>query len=139
VTVAPAVLVRPAIFLGEVGPAGLYLIICPVADESLEPPEDLAPPRGLVRLLKALGDETRLKILRLVTNEELYATEIAERLNLSKATVSHHIVLLRAAGLVDVLGERKTERYYALHRAALSEPSARLRRYLGLDEADTRG
>jgi DNA-binding transcriptional ArsR family regulator len=131
VVVAPSVLARPAIFWLEHEEAGLHLIIYPVADESLEEPEAIAPPRGLVRLYKALSDETRLKILRLVSAEELYATEIAERLGLSKATVSHHMVLLRAAGLVEVLGERKAERYYALHPPTLEEPTTLLRRYLG--------
>jgi DNA-binding transcriptional ArsR family regulator len=131
VVVAPSVLARPAIFMLEHEEVGLHLVIYPVADESLEEPEALAPPRGLLRLYKALSDETRLKILRLVSAEELYATEIAERLGLSKATVSHHMVLLRAAGLVEVLGERKAERYYALHPPTLAEPTALLRRYLG--------
>ena len=132
VVLAPAVTTRPAIFFSpEDTEAGLQVVVFPVADESLEEPEELAPPRQLVRLYKALCDETRLKILRLVAHEELYATEIAERLGLSKATVSHHMVLLRAAGLVEVWGERKVERYYALHREALDLPAAELRRYLG--------
>jgi DNA-binding transcriptional ArsR family regulator len=132
VVVAPTVLARPAFFQMEHEEEGLQIIAYPVADESLEAPEALAPPRGLMRLYKALADETRLKILRLVTHDQLYATEIAERLELSKATVSHHMVLLRAAGLVEVLGERKNERYYALHRPALDEPASQLRRYLGI-------
>jgi DNA-binding transcriptional ArsR family regulator len=130
VVLAPSVFSRPAIFTIEHDRAGLQVLLCPVADESLEAPEPLAPPRALLRLYKALGDETRLKILRLVADEELYATEIAERLGLSKATVSHHMVLLRAAGLVEVLGERKAERYYALHRPTLDEPTALLKRFL---------
>ncbi len=132
VVLAPAVVTRPAIILPlEHTDTGVQIVIFPVADESLEAPEELAPPRQLVRLYKALCDETRLKILRLVTHEELYATEIAERLGLSKATVSHHMMLLRAAGLVEVRGERKVERYYALHHEALDLPTATLRQYLG--------
>jgi DNA-binding transcriptional ArsR family regulator len=67
-----------------------------------------------------------------VAHEELYATEIAERLGIAKATVSHHMVLLRAAGLVAVRSDRGAERYYALHRPALAEPGDRLRHYLGV-------
>lgn len=133
IILAPSLLARPAIFLADDDTAttGLWLIIYPVADESLEEPEALAPPRRLVRLYKALADETRLKILRLLVNEELYLTEIAERLGLSKPTVSHHMVQLRAADLVEVRNERKNEIYYRLHRAGLSEPSRQLGQYLG--------
>jgi DNA-binding transcriptional ArsR family regulator len=132
VIVAPAVVARPAIiFSPEDTVAGMQVVVYPVADESLAAPEDLAPPRPLLRLYKALGDETRLKILRLLVQEELYATEIAERLGLAKATVSHHMVLLRAAGLVEVRGQRKIEQYYRLHRENLDAPSRLLKRYLG--------
>jgi DNA-binding transcriptional ArsR family regulator len=139
--VAPSLLARPAIFLAddESEPGSLWLVVYPVADESLEAPEALAPPRGLVRLYKALADETRLKILRLLAGEELYQTEIAERLGLTKATVSHHMVLLRAAGLVEVHNERRSEIYYRLHRAGLTEPARQLQHFLGYaDDAPPR-
>jgi DNA-binding transcriptional ArsR family regulator len=132
IVLAPAVDGRPVIFLLERPSHGLHLVIYPVADDSLEAPEPLAPPRALLRLHKALADETRLKMLRLVAQDELYATEIAERLGLAKATVSHHLVLLRAAGLVSVTGERKAERYIALNPPALDEGAAHLKRFLGI-------
>ena len=67
----------------------------------------------LVQVFKALGDPTRLKILELlrargksccglVTREErgLCACDIERAVGLSQAAVSHHMDLLRRAGLV---------------------------------------
>ena len=69
---------------------------------------------GLVLAFKALSDPTRLKILELlkargksccdlVTRDErgLCACDIEQAVGLSQAAVSHHMDLLRRAGLVD--------------------------------------
>ena len=48
----------------------------PVADAALEL-DPLAPPPGVLRFHRALGDGTRLRILRLLSEKDLYPTEIA--------------------------------------------------------------
>ena len=71
-------------------------------------------PEDLVPVFKALGDPTRLKILELlrargksccdlISREErgLCACDIEEAVGLSQAAISHHMDLLRRAGLVD--------------------------------------
>lgn len=50
-------------------------------------------------IYKALGDETRLRILRLIASGTTSLTEMAERLGLAKSTVHGHLVVLRAAGI----------------------------------------
>lgn len=52
------------------------------------------------RLLKALGDETRLRILNLVSQEELSGTDLMEILNMGQSRVSTHLALLKEVGLV---------------------------------------
>lgn len=52
------------------------------------------------RLLKALGDETRLRILHLLTQEELSGTDLIEILNMAQSRVSTHLAMLREVGLV---------------------------------------
>jgi DNA-binding transcriptional ArsR family regulator len=89
-----------------------------------------ALPTATVRLFKALGDESRLRILRLLSDGDLYLTEIAERMSLSKPTVSHHMVQLRAAGLVSVT-ETGGLTYYTLRRERLADASVDLQRLLG--------
>ena len=51
-------------------------------------------------LFKALNDPTRRAILDLLREGPLTAGDIAERFNLSKPTISHHLDLLRQAEVV---------------------------------------
>jgi len=54
----------------------------------------------LNKLFKALNDPTRREILELLKEKDLTAGEIADRFNISKPSISHHLDLLRQAGLV---------------------------------------
>lgn len=55
---------------------------------------------GSTRLLRALGDETRLRLLHLLSFEELSCSELMEVLNMGQSRVSTHLNLLKEAGLV---------------------------------------
>lgn len=61
-------------------------------------------------LFKTIADETRLKILRALFEKDQYVELLAERLNLSQATVSFHMKKLMQAGLVDA----RREQYYTI-------------------------
>jgi len=65
------------------------------------------------RLLKALGDENRLRILHLLEEEELSGTDLMEILNLGQSRVSTHLALLKEVGLVS---DRRAGRrsYYSI-------------------------
>lgn len=52
-------------------------------------------------LFKALNDPTRREILELLKKSDLTAGEIADYFNISKPSISHHLDLLKQAGLVD--------------------------------------
>ena len=101
----------------------------PVADGALDPADSLAAPPSVVRLHRALGDATRLKILKLLASRDLYLTEIAQQLDLSKPTIKHHLALLRSAGLVTIT-ESGTVLYYSLRRNRLDDASAEIKRFL---------
>ena len=51
-------------------------------------------------IFKALCDENRVKILRILQNGELCACHLLEALNLSQPTLSHHMKVLCDSGLV---------------------------------------
>lgn len=51
-------------------------------------------------LFKALNDPIRREILELLKAGDLSAGDIAERFNIGKPTISHHLDLLRQANLV---------------------------------------
>jgi DNA-binding transcriptional ArsR family regulator len=102
----------------------------PIADEALDEGDPLAPPAAVVRLHRALGDETRLRILRLLAGRDHYLTEIASALELSKPTIKHHLALLRSAGLV-TLTEEGGLSYYSLRRGTIEATGKGLIEYIG--------
>ncbi len=71
------------------------------------------------RQLAALADPTRLRIVNLLARHEaLCVCEIEAAFDLGQPTISHHLRILRDAGIVKV--ERHgTWAYYSLHRPAL--------------------
>ncbi|WP_345242927.1 autorepressor SdpR family transcription factor [Nibrella saemangeumensis] len=52
-------------------------------------------------LFKALNDPTRRQILDLLREADLTAGEIADRFAMTKPSISHHLDLLKQAGLVE--------------------------------------
>lgn len=58
------------------------------------------PSKKLVRITKALADENRLKIVKLLREGPKTFTEILQHFTISKSTVHHHVMLLRTAGLI---------------------------------------
>jgi ArsR family transcriptional regulator len=73
--------------------------------------------RPVSRLFKALGDETRLRIVALLAHGELCVCHVQEALGLSQPNVSRHLAVLRAAGIVEDRREG-TWVYYGLTRHA---------------------
>lgn len=54
-----------------------------------------------VLLLKALGDETRLKIFHLLSKGELCACNLLEEFQITQPTLSYHMKILSESGLVN--------------------------------------
>ena len=72
--------------------------------------------KDLAQMFKLLADETRLRILDMLgARKELCVRDLWERLGQSQPAVSHHLGLLRMAGLVDTRHEGK-HIYYRLDR-----------------------
>lgn len=71
-------------------------------------------------IFKALGNPTRRKILNLLRNGELSATEIASHFELSKPTISHHLNQLKDADLIDVRRDGNTL-YYRLKTSVVED------------------
>ena len=56
-------------------------------------------------LFKALNDTTRRSILEMLKERDMTAGEIADQFNISKPSISHHLDLLKQAGLVVAVKE----------------------------------
>ena len=73
--------------------------------------------KELVQVFKLLSDETRLRILVYLTREgELHVTALCDRLGQSQPAVSHHLALLRVAGLIKARRDGK-HNYYSVRQS----------------------
>ena len=59
----------------------------------------------------AMADPTRRQILTMLQNGDMTAGEISEKFDISAATISHHLKILREAGLVTSEKEKQTITY----------------------------
>lgn len=72
--------------------------------------------KDLTQIFKLLSDETRLRILMyLIRESELHVTALCERLEQSQPAVSHHLALLRVAGLIEARRDGK-HNFYSVRR-----------------------
>jgi DNA-binding HxlR family transcriptional regulator len=76
----------------------------------------------LLEFFKVIGNESRLKIVGLLANEERSVGELADLLDLKEPTISHHLAAMKQLGLVAVRAEGTT-RIYSLQTRFLEEMS----------------
>ncbi len=75
---------------------------------------------GFQESFKALSDPTRREILQLLKGGRMSAGEIVDHFPMTGATISHHLAVLKSAGLVDVEREGKYL-YYELNLSVVEE------------------
>lgn len=126
--VVPVFWMTPLVHLDFIGPdQKLFLFGARPSTMSAIPGELV--PDGLLIALKALGNPTRLKILRYLSQEELTPSELSRRLNLRAPTVTHHLKELRLAGLINVT-LRGQEKLYRARLGALNSIHVDLKAFL---------
>ena len=67
--------------------------------------------RDIVCIFKALSDENRIRILKMLRSGEKCACKLLEELNISQPTLSHHMKILCDAGIVSGRKEGKWMHY----------------------------
>jgi len=106
-----------------------FEVIAPICCSPETPPLPAEAADRLAARFKALADPTRVGIVnRLAMADEVCVCDLTSAFDLSQPTISHHLRVLREAGLVDVR-KRGTWSYYRLVPEAV-EP---LRVALGAD------
>lgn len=70
----------------------------------------------LVEFHKAVGDVTRIRILSLLARKPMSGSELAERLGLTPATITHHTQKLKKIGLVKEKRDKNTITFFLLPR-----------------------
>lgn len=81
---------------------------------------DVDCPEGEVEVFKAAADPCRLRILKLLKEGELCVCEIMTALSKPQSSTSHHLSILREAGLVKERRDGKWS-YYRLADGAVNE------------------
>lgn len=79
--------------------------------------------RLFLYLLKALADESRLRMIGLLDSEERNVRDLASLLGLREPTVSHHLAKMRAVGLINLRTDGN-QHFYRLNRQRLEELKA---------------
>jgi ArsR family transcriptional regulator len=93
----------------------------PLVDESLSEPDAV----DLARSFKALGDPVRLRLLSLIAaraGQQVCVCELTDAFDVKGPTISHHLKVLREAGLIDC-ERRGTWVYYWVIPSALGRLS----------------
>jgi ArsR family transcriptional regulator len=75
--------------------------------------------KNLANFFKALGDETRLSIVKLLIGRELCVCDIIDAFDMSQPAISHHLKILKYAGIVNDTRDGKWI-YYSLNPQALA-------------------
>ena len=78
--------------------------------------------RPISRLFRALGDETRLRVVALLTHGELCVCHLEAALELSQPNASRHLAVLKAAGVVE---SRRAGTWVHYRLAKQADPAAR--------------
>ncbi|TLS37187.1 ArsR/SmtB family transcription factor [Pseudalkalibacillus caeni] len=104
---------------------GTKVFYYPVANESISPGDRYTPNYFLVQKYKALGDEARLKIVKLLSEKSYSLQEMTGKLELGKSTVHHHLKILRSARIVESKNAK-----YSLKQHSIASLPEELEQYL---------
>ncbi|OZS76922.1 transcriptional regulator [Tetzosporium hominis] len=124
VLLIPQFCYRPWNIVGDI--EGAKVFYYPVSSQSVHPEDRYLPDQITVLKYKALGDEVRLKIVKLLYEEDRTLQELKDRLDIGKSTIHHHLKILRSAKLV-VVRESK----YSLQEELIRGMAREVEAYLG--------
>jgi DNA-binding transcriptional ArsR family regulator len=123
VVLFPAYAPRPWVYMSEYKRVKIF---CPPI--TLDRERAPGDPAELVRIYKALGDESRLKLLKRLQEGPVSLTDAAQEVGLAKSTTHHHLAILRQAGFVLI---QEGDDTYRLRTDLQPEPGALLKQFLG--------
>ncbi len=123
VVLFPAYSPRPWVYMSEYKRVKIFCY--PISIDRARAPGD---PAELVRIYKALGDESRLKLLKRLQEGPISLADAAKEVGLAKSTTHHHLAILRQAGFVLI---KEGDDTYKLRPDLQPEPGALLQQFLG--------
>ncbi len=93
---------------------------------------EISADRRLSKLFETIGQITRLKIMLVIADGEAGVCHLEAALGIRQATISQHLMVLRAAGLVKTKREGRNI-YYRLARPELFDAICQAARVIGLN------
>ncbi|MFP7478646.1 ArsR/SmtB family transcription factor [Terribacillus saccharophilus] len=105
---------------------GTKVFYYPIHANSIDPDNRYNPDTMLVRKYKALGDATRLNLLKRLMDGEQTLQQLTEQLSIAKSTLHHHLKMLKSAGLI----ESNKQTYYA-NKDSIASLDHELQSFLG--------
>ena len=86
----------------------------------------------MVASLKSLADTTRYKIICMLSEKSMYMQEVADKLGLTAANVSHHINMLLQNNIISVIldSEKNKRIYYELNKSEINRLADELKRII---------
>lgn len=124
VILVPTFALRPTYVILDHRTANLFVYPATTGRDTAGPPE------RLVLLGKAIGDETRLRIMRELTTGPVTPPELAARLGMPRTTLLHHLSLLRRANLIGLQVHDSAYHTYVLRDEHLDDVTRLLAQYL---------
>ena len=125
VVLVPSVTIRPLWAVTDHRTANVFAYPAQVTERRVD------PPARLVALGKAIGDTTRLRILRELATSPATPPDLADRLGMPRTTLLHHLRILRQADLVAVLVNDSQYHQYTVRDEQFGEVERLLDDYLG--------
>jgi DNA-binding transcriptional ArsR family regulator len=126
VVLLPSTAVRPLWAVTDHRTANIFAFSAPPPDG-----ERVEPPARLVALGKAIGDETRLRILRELATKPATPPDLADRMGIPRTSLLHHLRILRDADLIAVHVHDAAYHQYHVRDEHFGEIERLLEAYLG--------
>lgn len=111
VTLAPSVFIYPYMSARIDEDGGDSLIVYGIPSDIFNSYDPVPMRSELLTALKAMSDNSRLTMLRMLADRPMYASELASQLRLGQPTIHHHVHQLRTAGLVRQERDRAGMKY----------------------------
>lgn len=119
----PQITYRPWVIYLEL--PSYHVLYYPVTNESIHPEDTLVPDYRMLQVFKMLGDDTRLRLIKLLSEKDYSLSELASKTNIGKTTIHHHLKLMRSARILET-----NQSKYHLNQDTLHKNWRKLEDYL---------